>query len=218
MTRIIILLSLCWMLGCSTRGQDNNKKIEELRKLAEVSDSLKDQHQSISYYTEILKIDSTNLLALINRGRALAWIGKLKEGFSDYDRAVRLYPHERPFYARGMAYVNVKEYDKAFHDFKRSLDLNPSFGEAYFGLSFIEEAQGNLDLALLYCDKAEMLGCSLQQLQERRAGLFEKQRNYQAAINEVTRLIQHSPSNAIYYNNRGYEKINYNNMWKRLKT
>lgn len=207
MTRILILLFVCWTIGCSTKGQDSDKKrIGELTKLAEVSDSLKDQRQSISYYTQILEVDSTNLLALINRGRALVWIGKINEGFSDYNKAVQLYPHERTFYARGMAYVNLKEFDKALQDLTKSLEINPNFGEAYFGLSFIKEAQGNLDSALLYCDKAEMHGCPLQQLQERRAGIFEKQGSYQAAINEMTKLIQVAPSNATYYNNRGYEK------------
>jgi tetratricopeptide (TPR) repeat protein len=207
MARIIILLFVCWTIGCSTKGQDSNKKkIEELTKLAEVNDSLKDQGQSILYYTEILEIDSTNLQALVNRGRALIWIGKLSEGFSDYNKAVQLYPHERTFYARGMAYVNLKEYEKGFQDITRSLELNPGFGEAYFGLSFIKEAQGNLDSALLYCDKAEIHGSPLQQLQERKAGLYEKQGNYPAAINVMTKLIQAVPSNATYYNNRGYEK------------
>lgn len=207
MARIIILLFVCWIIGCSTNGQDTNKKrIEKLTRLAEVSDSLRDQRQSISYYTAILEIDSTNLLALINRGRALVWIGKLNEGFSDYNKAVRLHPHERTFYARGMAYVSLKEYDKASDDIIKSLELNPSFGEAYFGLSFIKEAQSSLDSALQCCDKAEMLLCPLQQLQERRAQLFEKKGNYQAAIDEMTKLIQANRSNATYYNNRGYDK------------
>ena len=195
------------MLGCSTTGQNTNKKrIEELTRLAEVSDSLKDQRQSILYYTQILEIDSTNLFALINRGRALVWIGKLNEGFSDYNKAVRLYPHERTFYARGMTYVKVKEYEKASQDITKAIEFNPAFGEAYFGLSFIKEAQGNLDSALIYCNKAEMHNCPLQEVQERKAGLFEKQGNYQAAINEMTKLIQAVPSMASYYNNRGYEK------------
>lgn len=202
-----ILLFAFWIFGCISKGKgQNDKRVDELIKLAEVSDSLRDIKHSIQYYNQILEIDSTKLVALINRGRALIWNGQVKEGFTDFDNAVRLYPHEHTFYTRGLAYVKMKSYDKASQDFQHSLKLNPRFGAAYWGFSLIKEAEGKLDSALMYCNKAEEYACPLEQVQTCRAELYERKRDFTSAILEMTKLIQHDPSNATYYNNRGYER------------
>ncbi len=204
MIRFSIIAIFCFALGCTSKKQEKkSKEIEELTKLAVISDSLKDLTQSISYYTQILEIDSTNLLAIINRGRALAFNGQIEEGFADYDRAIRLQPDERNYFVRGMIYVHLKNYDKASDDLQASIHANPKFGEAYWGLSFVKEAANDLDSAIFYCSKAAENNCAVEQALGRRAELYEKKGNFRASVDDWTKVIE-LDSSAICYNNRGY--------------
>jgi tetratricopeptide (TPR) repeat protein len=208
MRTVFVFLFLAWVIGCSTDDYNaRQKKIERLIELAAVSDSLGQLQESISHYTTILEIDSTNIFALINRGRALVWAGKLKEGFSDFDRSVNLYPNEITYFKRGMAFVIVKEYNRAADDFTMCIQLDSTSAEAYYGFSFVDEAQGRFDSALMNLDRAHKYKYPLQEIEERRAALFETNGGYQTAIEILTNLIQLDPGNAKYYNNRGYDKI-----------
>src|SRR5688572_20458448 len=105
-----------------------------------------------------------------------------------------------------MAHTILKEYDKAVRDITKSLELNPAFGDGYFGLSIIKEAKGDLTSGLTFCDKAERYNYPRNELQERRASLHEKKGEYQVAIDILTKLIQTNPKMASYYSNRGHYK------------
>ncbi len=156
-TRLLIILSIILIAGCKSNIKTNTDQIDKLVNLATASDSLMDFTTSVKYYSEILDLDSTKLIALNNRGRAYVWLGQHDKGFADYDKAISLYPHERTFYTRGMAYLNINNYDKAIQDFTKSIELNPNFGEAYYGMSLIRANQDSLDLALKLCNEADKL-------------------------------------------------------------
>jgi len=192
--------------GCNSNGQTKKEKIDKLVNLATVTDSLMDLTTSLKYYSDILDLDSTNLIALNNRGRAYVWLGQLDKGFADFDNAVRLYPHERTFYTRGMAYLNINRYDKAMQDLMKSIDLNPEFGEAYYGLSLVKANEDSLDLALQLCDKADQLSDMQSLSRQIRFTIYQKKADFKAVINELTELIKLDPTNPTYYNNRGLAK------------
>ena len=205
-TRILIIISTILMTGCNSNGQTKTEQIDKLVSLASVTDSLMDLTTSVKYYSEILDLDSTKLIALNNRGRAYVWLGEPDKGFADYDKAVRLYPHERTFCNRGMAYLNINRYDKATPDLLKSIDLNPHFGESYYGLSLIKANQDSLDLALQLCDKADKLSYLPSLSRQTRFTIYQKKGDYKAVVNELTEAIKLNPSDPNNYNNRGLAK------------
>lgn len=171
--------------------------------LATAADSFMDLTASIKYYSQILELDSTKLIALNNRGRAYVWLGQLDKGFADFDKAVSLYPHERTYYTRGMANLNINRYDKATPDLMKSLDLNPKFGEAYYGLSLIKANQDSLDLAMQLCDKADKLSYLPYLSRQIHFTIYQKKGDYKAVVKELTEAIKLNPSDPNNYNNRG---------------
>lgn len=205
-TRILIIISTILMTGCNSNGQTNKEQIDKLVILATMTDSLMDLTQSVKYYSEILELDSTNLIALNNRGRAYVWLGQIDNGFADYDKAVRIYPHERTFFTRGMAYLNLNRYDKATPNLLKSIEFNPKFSEPYYGLSLIKANQDSLDLAIQLCDKADNLAYLPELSRQIRFTIYQKKGDFKAMIVELTELIKLDSSNPAHYNNRGLAK------------
>lgn len=138
-------------------AKNDSSKIDSLIHLATASDSIIDLHTSIKYYTEILNIDSIKLIALINRGRALIALGQIDKGFTDYNKAVKHYPHEETYYLRGMAYIMIRDYKNAFPDFAAAAAINPKFGKAYYGYSLVKINNKQFNYATYWCNKADSL-------------------------------------------------------------
>jgi tetratricopeptide (TPR) repeat protein len=194
------------LIGCNSNGETKTGQIDKLVNLATVTDSLMDLTTSVKYYSDILDLDSTKLIALNNRGRDYVWLGQLDKGFADFDKAVRLYPHERTFFTRGMAYLNINRYDKAIPDLMKSIDLNPKFGEAYYGLSLIKANQDSLDLAIQLCDKADKLSYQPGLSRQIRFTIYQKKGDFKSVVNGLTEAIKLDPKNPTNYNSRGLAK------------
>ena len=199
----LTLLFVVFILGCKITDKDAKKKrIDELIQHAEYSDSLMHLDSSVKFYTQILEMDSKNVMALVNRGRARVWTGELVQGFADLDKAVMLYPTAIIYCKRAMMYVYVRNFEKALSDFKTAEALEPELGDVYYGMSYIKELEGDLNAALVFCNKAEEHNYPTEELVFRRAELYDGQKNYKAAIEEMTKLIDEVPGNPVYYNNR----------------
>ena len=196
-----------FMSSCNLNSQVKlDKKIDELINLAVISDSLMDLSSSVKYYTEVLTLDSTKLIALNNRGRALVWLGEINRGFTDFDMAVKLYPHEETHYTRGMTYLSINKFNKASDDLMKSIELNPKFVDAYYGLSLLKYMQDSLKEALIFCNIADNISYRPKDSHQMRAVIFQKREDFESAIyelNETIKLIPNSPEN---YNNRGLAK------------
>ena len=54
----------------------------------------------------------------------------------------------KAYYNRGLSYASIEEYDKAIEDFKRVIELNPNFPEAYHLLGLAQEYAGDLEGAI----------------------------------------------------------------------
>lgn len=75
-------------------------------------------------FSLVLRIDSTNELALYNRA-IMYWdvIEKQTSVLSDLNRLVRHYPQGEYFYHRGQYYVKLNKYQVALADFEMALEL-----------------------------------------------------------------------------------------------
>jgi tetratricopeptide (TPR) repeat protein len=173
------------VFGCNTKShKDREIQIQDLIKLASVSDSLKDYPASIKIYREILEIDSNRLIGLNNLGRALVWNGQTDSGFDYFDKAVTRYPCDRTYYTRAMAYGWIKNNDKSRADLRQSITLNPNFGEGYSGLSILKEKENDLDSAMYFCDMAEKHACPPILTHGSRYSIFAKEKKYESAAED----------------------------------
>src|ERR1700694_1511769 len=71
-------------------------------------------------------------LARINRGNALAELGRLEEAIAEYDRALAMFPnHPGALFNRGNALHGMGRYDEAIAAFDRALAIVPRHAEAW---------------------------------------------------------------------------------------
>jgi tetratricopeptide (TPR) repeat protein len=156
MRQIIILL----LFLSSCLGQDNNQSdIDNLFDKATKADSICDFKTSISFYNQILAVDTAHAGALVNRGRALISIGDTTKGFSDLNKAVLYHPHEQTYYNRGITllYIN-KDLKKAEQDLLTAIVFNKEFAESYYAMSMLKLNQGRLTESELYLEEADKRG------------------------------------------------------------
>jgi tetratricopeptide (TPR) repeat protein len=154
----LIILTLLWF-SCNT-GFDVDKRLskDSLLHLAEISDSTKDLDQSIAYYNRILEVDSTDLTALINRGRSLLAKKKITQGLADYDKALKIYPDPIIYATKGMALLTLDDTKNAFANFSIAAMLDSNCSKAYYGYSLVKLDHKQYKYALSWCNKADSLG------------------------------------------------------------
>ena len=84
------------------------------------------------------------------RGRTLiSTRGKEEEAASALTRAIEKYAkHALAYERRGITNYYLKNYKDAFYDFSKSIDINPSNGDPYYGRAKIRIINGELDKAI----------------------------------------------------------------------
>lgn len=77
-------------------------------------------------YLQSLSYDEELALFYENRGSAKIKLKKYKEALEDYNKALKLYPHDAASYGnRGVIKIKLKDFEGAIEDFKKSLELDP---------------------------------------------------------------------------------------------
>ncbi len=104
---------------------------------------------------------------------------------------------------RGTAYTLQGQYDLAFEDFSRAIELNPSLASAYNNRGFIYSKQGKRDLALRDFNKTIELNPNLAQAYSNRGMVYRLKGNQEQAILDYTKAIELKSDYAEAYNNRG---------------
>jgi tetratricopeptide (TPR) repeat protein len=95
-------------------------------------------HDSISLWTNVLKIDPWNALALLNRGLAYTNAGEMDKALADFNTGEKIDPENPNIYNnRGFIYFKRGQYDRALKDFNRSLALDPGFQLGYLNRAIL---------------------------------------------------------------------------------
>ncbi len=100
--------------------------------------------EAISDCTQVLRLNSKNAEALVNRGWAYAQQGYHLQALQDYDSALIIKPDfEIAYMNRGLSYMRCNNFQKAIDDFHHILKINPHSADAY----------NNKGLILLHLEK-----------------------------------------------------------------
>ena len=79
----------------------------------------------------------------LNRGKDRYAQGKWKQAIADYDTALTFEPRNPAiFNARGMAWLEMKDYGLAIRDFNRAIKLAPNLATAYANRGLARLRQG----------------------------------------------------------------------------
>jgi tetratricopeptide (TPR) repeat protein len=107
------------------------------------------------------------------------------------------------YYNRGIAYYDIKDYNKAINDYSKAIELNPDDAKTYF---YRGNAYGRIedyDKAINDFSKAIELNPDYAEAYNNRGNAYNKIKNYNKAINDYSKAIELNPDLAVAYNNRG---------------
>lgn len=89
--------------------------------------------KGIECFSEVLRQDPDNKLALISRGSAFLKLNSTGEAVKDFDRAIDLDPnYARAYHLRGIAREKDGDNDGALDDFSKAIEFDPEYGAAYY--------------------------------------------------------------------------------------
>ncbi len=93
--------------------------------------------ESLVSYDRSLGIAPDSPEALINRGAALIYLGRNNEALDNLNRSIELGTKKLPvaLYNRALAYEKLEQFENAYYDLKRALELDPDFVAAQRVLS-----------------------------------------------------------------------------------
>ena len=140
------------------------------------------------------------------RAWAYRQVNQPQQSLADYDRAIAAAPNDYRFYNdRGRLWRDVlKNNDRAFADFSRTIALNPDFAEAYTSRGWIlisanhlNEALGDMNSALIHDQKNTLA-------YEGRANIFEKLKSWRLMYEDANKLVELLPGERIGFEYRGH--------------
>jgi tetratricopeptide (TPR) repeat protein len=165
-------------------------------------------YQAISGYSDALKLDPENSIALYNMA-VLARSIEPDEAIEEFTEVIQAAPGIAGAYEyRALAYFQKAEYDKAYNDYKKAIDLDASEPDRWYNLGLIEEKKGLLKEAYRSFSKALDLGGSKGVMYRNRANVLFKMRDYETAEAEYTLSITYDPSDPSTFFNRALARKN----------
>ena len=92
-----------------------------------------DYDQSISDYTEAIRLAPGDVASYNNRGRAFYQKGDYDRAITDYSKAIELNPdNANVFNNRGVAHSKKDDFNQAIADFNEATRLKPRYASAYY--------------------------------------------------------------------------------------
>jgi Flp pilus assembly protein TadD len=134
---------------------------------------------------------------------------RFTEAAAAYSQAVELIDQEDPrfwflFYARGICYEQIDEWDAAEADFRKALRLSPDQASVlnYLGYSLVEQRR-NLDEALTMIERAVALEPESGYIVDSLAWVYFRLGRYQEAVAPMERAVELLPTDPIVNDHLG---------------
>lgn len=155
----------------STKFEDDKKLIEYLElynsrykkrsnlmtKGGEAMFRLGKLEESLKYLNEAIKLDSTEAMAYIFKGKCYSKKKEWEEAIKNIDKGLSLDSLSLGFHERGFANKEIGNIEEAIEDYTTAILLYKKRYESYIGLGEIEVNRSNVNLACQYFNEAKKL-------------------------------------------------------------
>ena len=176
--------------------------LDKIRQLAIEADRyLKDQNyeEEIKCYDELIKLDSENKIAYLNRGVAHNELGNNDRAIIDYTKAIDLDPKYKEAYNnRGVSYHELKKYKEAIIDYTNAITLNPKYTDACNNRAYSYSDLKEYNEAIIDFDKVIELDPTHIEAHNNRAITYYNKalvsvdsENYDEALDDLTLYVEH---------------------------
>ncbi len=199
-----------WMNRAQVRRNRRNTQgvYSDLKKVVELDSSNGDGHFmlaltafNLGYYNEALDGNTKALQlgnsygsqALLNRAQTYIRLGKNQKALEDYALTIKMKDQnlKQAHLDRGQLYMRMNEKKLALKDFKKVVEINPNNLQLTWDIGRVSYEIEEYTDALSYYSKAiDRIDKPQAQMLLVRGEVFEKLKNYQAAIQDYTRVIE----------------------------
>ncbi|MDR1930327.1 MAG: tetratricopeptide repeat protein [Treponema sp.] len=155
-----------------------NKSDAAWNNLGNIIRKEEDYDKAIQYFTNAVRLNPNFGLGYKNRGNIYYFNKKdFYTAAADYTRVIQLNPQDADaYYKRGHSYERLNNYDQAFQDYSRSIELAPDAGDGmkYNNRGLIYYQAGNYDAAIGDYTRAIQLNAGSEAYYRNRAAAYEK--------------------------------------------
>lgn len=132
--------------------------------------------------------------------------GNYLDAINYYTKFINLFPDKTVgYYNRGIAYGNLKEYDKAISDFNRAIEINPEDADAYFKRGNVYKNLLDYSKAISDFNKAIEINPKDDNAYFQRGNVYKNLQDHNKAISDYSKAIEINPEDAsACYNMRGF--------------
>lgn len=173
-------------------------------KLTKLSDD------QIEINARVVVVESCEVISAASGVVKKDWVEEYKKIIEKQDTSIKERPNDaKLFYERGIANLDLKEYDMAIADFDIAIALDPDYKEAYLARGDAYYKKKEYDLAIQDYTKAIELDPKYAWAYNNRGAAYYYKGEYDLAIKDYNKAIELNPKFAGAYNNRGlaYKKI-----------
>ena len=170
----------------------------------------RDYDKAITYFNKAINEDANNHKSFYNRGLLHAQTRKFNEALRDFNKAIELKQYPKAYVARANVYYMMKDFPKAISDAETVLRTDENNVKANFVLANCYDDLNQLDKALGYYNKALSAKVNDPSFYLRRAIVFGKLKNYDAALNDLNESTSINPNYGEAYFWKGVVKVNQN--------
>ncbi|MDD5565499.1 MAG: tetratricopeptide repeat protein [Candidatus Omnitrophica bacterium] len=146
----------------------------------------KEYQQAADIFTQAIALDPKSAqaaVAYLKRGSCYYNQKKYSEAVKDYTFSLRISPHPKAYYGRGVAYSALKNNGKALEDLQKALELDPrcADGDAHLSIGNIYYQLKDLGLAISNYSRGLAINPKNHRLYYNRASSYAEVGNYEAA-------------------------------------
>lgn len=158
---------------------------------------------AIYWCFEIIK---TKKYKFLIRPLLLFFVSFIVVNFNFYN--IKKTSHLPIHFSLGTAYSFKGQYEKAVDEFKKAIEINPNYVNAYNNLGMAYEEMGLFDKAIVEYKKAIQLKPNYKRAHGNLGSVYGKKRLFDRAIAECKEAIEIDPAYADAHNNLGIAYIN----------
>ena len=174
-----------------------------------------DYNASVSGNSEAIRLQTSMVSqALLNRAQSFIQLGKNKDALKDYASVIELKDHNlvNGYFNRAQLYMRMNDKRSALADYKKVVELNPKNIQLTWDIGRVSyEIEEYADALTYYSRAMDQIDKPETQLYLIRGEVFEKLENYEAAIEDYTRVIEMNPNLAQAHYSRGQAKARMGN-------
>lgn len=176
----------------------------------------KKYEKAILEFDNAIKVDDHNAYAYANKAATYSYQEKFIDAIQLLTQAINLEPEHMFYKMRADCEVSAEQNENAILDYEISIKMNPSYVEAYNGLTYVYKSLNKLDKAEKVLNDLLKNNPNRPELILNRAIFYRESEEYEKAINDYSAFYHYDSTHPlmVYYLGYCYEKTG--NLYKAI--